>query len=605
MALISWQQVRAMAERSGSAVGASTGRAGLDERLALARQHHQAGRLAEAEPLYRQILAIDPRHHESLHLLGVVAGQSGHGEAAIGLIGQAIALRGDVAAYHYNLALLLQQSGRTDAAAGHFDQAVVLQPDHADAHNAAAVIRLLQGRFDAAVASFERVLALRPDHAEATCNLGVALQQSGRPEAAAAALAHALTLRPDYPEAADNLGNVLHGLGVSFQQQGRLDEAALVFECAVALRPDATDSARGLAEILRRPRQSHAATPAVAGEVAAMLAAVDRVLAQQPDHAETALTQALLRLLTGHFQVGWPRYEARWRTRHFAASWRHFDVPRWDGAAGAGGTLLLWAEQGLGDSLQFCRYATLAAERGWQVVVEVPTALVRLLQGLAGATVVPIGGAAALKIDRHCPLLSLPLVFGTTLDTIPAGTPYLAAVPEDVALWQQRLAGSPDAAPGLKVGLAWGGNPAQDPSVHAVDDSRRSIALDRLAPLLAVPGVGFVSLMKDRRAGVEMAAYGMLDVMDKVEDFADTAAIIAQLDLVITVDTSIVHLAGALGKPVWLLNRFDTCWRWLLDRDDSPWYPTLRQFRQPERGDWDSVIAAAAAALTALAAMRS
>jgi hypothetical protein len=233
------------------------------------------------------------------------------------------------------------------------------------------------------------------------------------------------------------------------------------------------------------------------------------------------------------------------------------------------------------------------------VVLEVPSALVGLLSTLDGIEVAPIGATDLARIERHCPLMSLPLMFETTLETIPCRCPYLAVPPDAAAGWRRRLGLEPGR---LAVGLVWAGNPGRLTSLHAAIDRKRSIPLQRLAPLLAVPGTRFVSLQKDRRAGDDPAAHGLIDAMDEVESFADTAAIVAALDLVITVDTSVVHLAGALGRKVWLLNRLETCWRWLLDRDDSPWYPSLRQFRQTKSGAWQSVIADAGTALAALAA---
>jgi tetratricopeptide (TPR) repeat protein len=625
------------------------GRMTVRERFALALQHHQAGRLAEAEPLYRQILAVEPRHDESLHLLGVIYCQCGRADIAVELIEQAIVLRGDVAPYQYNLGMALQQLGRPDAAIARFERAVALKPDYVEAHNNLAVLQLTLGRFVAATAQFERALALKPDHVEAGCNLGVALLQQGRLDAAIARFRQVLALRPDYPEAHCNLGSALERQGrvveavAAFEnalalrpdypealqsvaallhQLGRLEESAARYERAVELRPEHAESWYGLGCTRHRQERRDAAAAcydkAIAlrpdypeaysnlslirkdqGDMNAALEVLDRALALRPDFADAQLNQAMIHLLTGNLRTGWRQYEARWRTSQLDPDRREFAIPRWDGGAGDGRTLLVWAEQGLGDSLQFCRYVPLLVARGWHVVVEVPDSLVRLLQGLAGATVLPIGGAADLVPDCHCPMMSLPLLFETALDTVPAQVPYLA--PSSGTAPALRLA---DAGDAVKIGLVWAGNPGKLSALHAAVDTRRSIVLERLAPLLAVPGTRFISLQKDHRPSEDPAAYGILDPMPAVQDFADTATIIDQLDLVIAVDTSVVHLAGAMGKPVWLLNRFDTCWRWLQARDDSPWYPTLRQFRQPRLGDWDSVIAEAAGALAALVAAR-
>jgi hypothetical protein len=264
-----------------------------------------------------------------------------------------------------------------------------------------------------------------------------------------------------------------------------------------------------------------------------------------------------------------------------------FAEPLWLGQAAPAGTrLLLHAEQGLGDTIQFCRYATLAASRGLRVTLQVPRPLVRLLRTLDGVDQVIAEDEALPAFDLHCPLLSLPLALGTTLATVPAAPAYLRA---DAALaegWRDRLA----AFPPIRVGLVWAGKPRHDvlSSLVAIE-RRRSLAAERLAPLLVVPGVRFFSLQSGGPAAP--AAFSLTDFMPEMTDFADTAALIANLDLVISVDTAAAHLAAALGKPVWLLDRFDSCWRWLTGRRDSPWYPSLRLYHQPAAGDWDSVLA--------------
>ena len=555
----------------------------LAKHFALAIQHHQAGHLAEAERLYRELLAAEPNHAGALNLLGVVAAQSGHGDAAVALIGRAIQLDGENAGYHVNLGLAEQRRGHPDVAAACYRRALDLAPGNADAHNNLGILLQNQGRYDAAAAHFERCLAAQPDHAEALINLTLARRNQGRLEQAIACGRRALALRPNAPEAHNNLALALDNIG-------RVEEALAHYGQALALKPDYAEALNNLGLSLYH-----------AGRPEASLDAFDQALALRGAYGEAQLNQAMVRLSTGDFRRGWAHYEARWQTGQMAQERRHRDLPLWDGSAGAGRTILLWAEQGMGDTLQFCRYVPLLAARGWRVVLEVQAPLVRLLGRLAGAAaVVPLGAVAAA--DCQAPLMSLPLLFGTVLETIPAPIPYLAPAPEAVERWAERLAAAGLGAQGLRVGLVWAGNPRRHAPLLALTDARRSIALDALAPLLAVPGARFVSLQKDLRPGEVPTAYGLIDLMDEVEDFADTAALIAQLDLIIAVDTSTLHLAGAMGKPVWLLNRFDTCWRWLRQRDDSPGYPTLRQFRQPALGDWNPVLAASAAALRRLAA---
>ena len=550
----------------------------LDIAFQAALQHHQAGRLSDAETGYRRVLAADPGHADSLHLLGVIAAQCGHLDAAVDLIGHAVAARGDIAAYHVNLGLAEQGRGRAEAAEACYRRALALEPGNADAHNNLGILLQNRGEPGAAAEAFERCLAARPDHPDAPINLCLALRNLGRIDEAVACGKRAVAARPESPEALSNLGLALDNAG----------EAAVAidyFRRAIALRPDYVEAMNNLGLALQSTGQDEAA-----------LALFAEVLARQPQNAKARLSAGMIRLLTGDFAQGWADYEARWAELEA----RDRGIPRWDGSEGAGRSILVWQEQGLGDTLQFCRYVPLLAARGWRVTLDVQKPLLRLLGRLEGAVAVTEGtGLEARDFDAQCPLVGLPLHFGTRLDSIPAALPYLSADPDDSARWARRLAeaGLPAAGQALRVGLVWAGNSYRGSPFLTLADRRRSIALDRLAPVLAVPGIAFVSLQKELKPGDDPAASGLIDVMEEVRDFADTAAIVAALDLVIAVDTSTLHLAAAMGKPVWLLNRFDTCWRWLRGRDDSPWYPALRQFRQPAPGDWDSAIAVVAAAL--------
>jgi hypothetical protein len=389
---------------------------------------------------------------------------------------------------------------------------------------------------------------LQPDLADAHNNLAVALCDLRRHAEAETCAREALRLRPDYADAHSNLGMVLFDLR-------RLLEAETSYREALRLEPDFPQAHMNLSSAL---------------------------------------------LITGRFEEGWEEHEWRWKARHMAGGARGFSAPLWSGEVlGEGGVLLLHAEQGLGDTLQFCRYAPLAAARA-RVVLEVQAPLARLLSSLPGVSQVIARGEALPAFDAQAPLLSLPRAFGTTIETVPARVPYLAADPDQAAAWGRRLA----ALPGLKVGLCWAGEPrAGFPELAAID-ARRSISLAALAPLAKVAGVSFVSLQKGApaaQAADPPPPMALFDYTAELADFADTAALVENLDLVISVDTSVAHLAGAMARPVWLLNRFDTCWRWLLDRQDSPWYPTLRLFRQTTPGDWTSVIADLRQALHTLA----
>jgi hypothetical protein len=322
------------------------------------------------------------------------------------------------------------------------------------------------------------------------------------------------------------------------------------------------------------------------------LASFDRAIAIRPGLAEAHFNAALCLLLTGDLSRGWKQYEWRWSTDQLRSEQRNFSQPQWTGSDKiAGKTILLHAEQGLGDTLQFCRYVPQVAARGARVIFEVPTPLVALMRTLAGDIDVIARGDHLPAFDLHCPLLSLPLAFNTELDTIPGETPYLSAVPAKSDAWRERL--GPRERP--RIGLVWAGDPRKQlPNAHLID-RQRSITFDMLAPLFEAADCDFVSLQKGEQAVAQLRASALcnrvVDWTDDFHDFSDTAALVDNLDLVIAVDTSVAHLAGALGKPLWLLNRYNTCWRWLLERDDNPWYPTVRQFRQDEMRNWDAVMA--------------
>jgi len=467
--------------------------------LAEALNHHQAGRLPDAERLYRQILALDPRHPDGLHLLGVLAHQTGHHEAAVATIQQAIASNGKEPSFYSHLGLALQALGRMDEAAARYRQALALNPSFAEAHNNLGNVLKAQGELEQAIRLYERALALNPDYVDAHSNLGLSLQLLGR-----------------------------------------FEEAAEHYQQAIALNPE---------------------------------------------YAHARWNQALLQLLFGDFASGLRNYEWRW---HSANKPRNLQRRQWRGEPLNGARILLDVEQGLGDTLQFLRYLPLVQAAGGAVVLGVPANLRRLVTELPDLAYLGGSGEPLPEFEWHCPLMSLPVAFGTTLATIPAQVPYLL-VPEDA---QRKAATLPWPASGLRVGIAWAGSPTH------LGDRFRSIPFPLLEPLLHVEGVHFFSLQLGAE-GAQLAASQALitDLAPAITDLADTAALMQQLDLVIAVDTAVVHLAGALGRPVWVMLPFSPDWRWLLGREDSPWYPTMRLFRQPQFGDWPSVVEAVHAAL--------
>jgi len=540
------------------------------QQLERARALHQQGMLAEAGTMYRKILRRKPNSFEVLHLAGVLALQTGRPAEGVELIGKALRFGAGSAAVHCDLGAGLRALQRPAEALENYDRAIALQPDHAEAHYHRAGVLAQLRRHAEAVASYDQAIALKPDYAEAYSNRGIVLAYLQRQADALASFDRAIALRPGYARAHYNRAKALAEL-----QQ---NEAALAsYDRAVALRGDDAEAWCNRGVVLASLQRNEAAVESF-----------DRAIVLRPDYAAAHWNQGLCWLALGRLDRGWKLFE--WRKKlPVPLGNRTLPQPVWLGQESiAGKTLFIHWEQGFGDTLQFCRYAGLVRALGAQVVMSVQDPLLRLV-GTLGAGVNVIGGDAQPEaFDYHCPMMSLPLALGTTLETIPGPTRYLTADPAAVAVWRRRMA----AFSGLRVGLCWAGNALRpNPSARLLD-RRRSIALAQLAPLAGVAGVQFVSLQKGDAAAQGSATDAGISLHDwtgELDDFADTAALIEALDLVITVDTSVAHVAGALGKPVWILNRFDGCWRWLLYRDDSPWYPTARLFRQTERGDWQRV----------------
>jgi len=442
---------------------------------------------------------------------------------------------------------------------------VGIEPDYCDALHLIAVIDARRRRLDEALAGYDRVLALRPDHADAVNNRGLVLHQLRRFEEALASYDSALLLRPNYLHAFYNRGVTLHELR-------RFAEALASYDRAIAVRPGYAEALSNRGNTLQELQRFDEA-----------LASYESALAVRQDYAEAHFNKSLLQLRKGDFDGGWRDYEWRWKNQNLKLTKRDFAQPLWLGeAAVAGKTILLHSEQGFGDTIQFCRYAPLVAARGARVLLEVPAPLKDLMASLTGGAELISANDRLPHFDLHCPLHSLPLALGTRIETIPAHVPYLAAPPQSLRRWSAALSSEHR----LQVGLAWSGAPTHR------DDAKRSIKLVSLLPLLDVDA-DFVSLQRDVRADDAAVLQDCSDLLlfdDELKTFADTAAVIANLDLVISVDTSVAHLGGALAKPVWVLLPVVPDFRWLLDRDDSPWYPTARLFRQYAAGDWSGAI---------------
>jgi Flp pilus assembly protein TadD len=465
--------------------------------------------------------------------------------------------------YHW-LGTALEWLGDWDAAAGCYRRALQLQPDSPGVYGSLGRLRCKQGAYRDAVQSCRRALALAPQRHEIYNLLGHALVNIGDYGAAVEVYRRALALKPDS-------AYTVYGLGCLFERHGDLDSAAESYRLVLKLDP-------GLVEAHLHLGITHF----LQGELGKATECFNRVRDLAPDDAEAHTFLGHIHLLEGNFPLGWREHEYRWRTPHFARDGRRLTQPLWTGASLEGARILLHAEQGLGDTLQFVRYVSLVAARGGDVVLEVQPRLHRLLALTPGVGAVIRRGDALPEIDWHCPLLSLPLAFATDLHSIPAPVPYVFPDPALVEAWRQRLA-----AKSLAIGLAWAGNPA------FAYERWRSIPLAMLAPLTNLQGATFYSLQMGRPAN-QVKALGsrvrLVDLQHEQQDFADTAAIVANLNLVISIDTSVAHLAGAMGKPVWILLHRSPDWRWLLDREDSPWYPTARLFRQSRLGDWRDVL---------------
>ena len=609
--------------------------------LAAAMAWHQAGRLADAERAYHQILAFEPEQCDCLHLLGVILRQRGRPAQAVaqidrslvknpnnaaawnnrgtalyelGRFGDAIASYDRALAIVPSFAFALSNRGaalfalkRFDEAVASYDRALAAQPDYIEAlSNRGNALKELK-RFDEALASFERALVVQPRYAEAHANRGVVLQELKRLDEALASCDRALAIRPDFVEALSNRGSVLHDLK-------RFEEALSSCDRALALRPHyaaahlnrasalhalkrfeealaSFDRAAALQPDLAKAHYNRGNTLRMLGRFEDAVASYQRECVARPDFAEAHYNQALCRLLIGDLRRGWDEHEWRWQTEELGQGRRHFPQPLW--AAGQevfGRTILLHAEQGFGDIIQFCRYVPLVADRGARVVLEVPAALHELTGSLRGAAQVVCTGHPLPQFDLHCPLLSAPRAFGTELASIPSATPYLRASAERTAHWRARL------GDGMRprIGIAWSGYQGHK------NDHNRSIALDGFLSMFAGSDVSLVSVQREVRAAdaaVLRERRDVLHVGDELTSFADTAALISALDLVVSVDTSVAHLAGALAKPVWVLLPFIPDWRWLLDRSDSPWYPTARLFRQDVTCAWDTVFVRVRAAL--------
>jgi len=542
------------------------------ERYELALVRVRSGHWHDAEQICRQIIDAVPDHAEAWQLLGVAAHQVGKAEEAIKALERAVELMPDVAEAHFNLGVALKTAGRLEEAITSYRRSVMLDPNAVAAWNNLGDALQARGYVDEAVSSYQQALRLRPTYGEAHNNLGNAYRQQGKLSEALECYRRALEAKGDFAEAFNNAGSV-------YEEQGRFEEALRYYARALQLNPNYADAHNNLGTTCK-----------ALGRLDEAAACFKRALGLRPDYAEAHCNLSSVRLVRGDLMAGWQEFEWRWKTGVLPVP--KFDRPMWEGQPVAGKTLLLCAEQGLGDTIQFIRYAKVLKAAGAKVVLQCQPPLIRLLSSYRWIDRVVAAGKDIPAFDFYTPLMSVPLHLETSLENIPAEVPYLFAEPSLVMQWRSRL----EAVRGFRVGINWHGR------LGCRESLERDIPREMFESLAQIPGVRLVSLQKketeDSRqetgneAGAAHPAIVEFGELDTVHGpFMDTAAIMMNLNLVITSDTSVPHLAGALGVPVWLAVPFAHDWRWFLDRSDSPWYPTMRLFRQQARGDWRPIFA--------------
>jgi tetratricopeptide (TPR) repeat protein len=494
---------------------------------------HKQGQLIEAQELYKKILEIEPKNADVMHLLGVIAYQNGNYQVAVEMIGKAIEVMPKIAIYHVNLGNALQDLQQFDTATASYEKAISLRPDLAEAHFNRGISLQELKQYTAAVASYDHAINLKPNYEEAYSNRGIALKDQRQLIAAIASFNKAIALKSDNPRAYSNRGNALQDLM-------QLDTALESFNKAISLKSD---------------------------------------------YAEAYWNKSLIMLLLGEFHQGFNLYEFRWKKEDMLKLSRAFSQPLWLGEQSLlGKTILLHAEQGLGDTIQFCRYVKMVSKLGGKVILEVQKPLMKLLNDFSVDLILISKGDPLPNFDFHCPLLSLPLAFKTDLMSVPCEASYLQAEPRRAVYWKDRLKGEK-----FKIGIAWQGS-------HLTKiDIGRSFELRLFREIAGLPNVQLVSLqkgygseqMKNMPQGMEVVDLG--DELDSDGAFLDSAAVMMNLDLVITSDTALAHLAGALGVKTWVALKYVPDWRWLLDREDSPWYPSMTLYRQEKMDDWTTV----------------
>ena len=597
---------------------------------------YEHGNFARAEEILRQVVDAEPRLAAAWHMRGLIARRNEDTVRASEYFAAAVSRAPTSSTYSRDLGISLLARDLKREALETLERAIALDPEDAAAQFYLGNALLLSGRPFEATHHLNLTLQLEPDSAAAHCSLAAAYRACGRPQEAVAAANAALALSPRYTEALNNLAlancdlghypeaikalrtastsdpedeSLLNNLGVALHANGQREEAERVLKSALELKPGWGEASLNLGNLLRQKghfdeavayyRQALTDNPLDVkpyGNLGLALINLNRpeeaasiyekALGLDPGNADIRMSLGIAQLMQGNYAEGWENYEARWEAPSFTAVKRTFDIPRWDGTPVAGKRIIVHAEQGFGDTLQFCRYLPLLAREEMTVVFECQKALARLCASIEGIAGLVVRGDALPAADFHIPLLSLPYLFETTVGTIPGRVPYLLPPPSIVDAWQRRIAKER-----FSVGFVWTGDPSRQ------DDSMRSCPKSALAPLLAISNVDFYSLQVGD--GPDSSMTGVVHLGDRFGDFAETAAAIMALDLVVTVDTAVAHLAGALGRPVWVMLGAHADWRYLMSREDSPWYPTMRLFRQRRHGDWTELVERVASSLLA------
>ncbi len=530
---------------------------------------HQNGRLAEAATQYKKLLNLFPKNPYLLSEIGIIALKMGDSEEGVRLLEKSLEVEPNQPVTCVNLGIAFSQRKQLVKALANYDRAIALKPDYLLVHFKRGELLEKLNRPEEALASYGHVLAVEPGNFSAHFKRGELFEKLNRLDEVLASFPRVLAIKQD-----DFL--VHFKRGVLLEKFKRYEEALASFSRAVAIKPDDALAQVNYGVLLQNSKRLDEA-----------LASYNRAITVKPDYAEAYWFKSLVKLLVGDYEEGWQLHEWRWRSEGYKNLCRNFNRPLWLGEQSIEGqTLLVHAEVGLGDSIQFCRYLPMVEAVGAKIILEMPAPLVSLISTLKGNYMVVEKGSPLPYFDLHCPAMSLPLAFKTSLESIPATVPYLFADPDKQRIWRKRLGNKEKP----RVGLVWSGlirgnidlNPAK----------KRSVPLQLLEPLLRLP-IEFHALQKDIRPDDADALAKFRHVythQDKIFDFSDTAALIKEMDLVISIDTSIAHLAGALGMPIWILLPFVTDYRWTLDGTATPWYPSATLFRQSEIGEWPNVI---------------